>query len=275
MDDYREHAPDPRLAPFVSCLWEMRVGAGEPGPASHLRALPDGCFEWVFHCAEPFRIRGEDGRLQRQAASLLAGVTTAAVVLEPSAGAEVIGVRFKPGGARAFLGGSLDRWRDRVLPIEVLEEPVFAEWSERLQGRAPDERAATLQGLLLARGRHVDARASNLSPAVDALLDGRATVDGVARSTGFSARQLHRRFRAEVGVGPKLLMRIGRFQRAAAAIGETTAPLLQIALATGYADQAHLTREFQAFAGTTPARHRAELGSDGEVLGAGVMAHER
>ncbi|HWV37343.1 MAG TPA: helix-turn-helix domain-containing protein [Vulgatibacter sp.] len=65
-------------------------------------------------------------------------------------------------------------------------------------------------------------------------------------------------FRREVGLAPKLLLRLLRFQRAVAAL--SSGPLASLAAVTqdaGYADQAHLTREFRALAGITPGRYRS------------------
>jgi AraC-like DNA-binding protein len=69
-----------------------------------------------------------------------------------------------------------------------------------------------------------------------------------------SARQLHRRFVAALGYGPKTLQRILRFQ-AFLALSHAHADdgsLTRLAAAAGYADQAHLSRECSRLAGLTP-----------------------
>jgi transcriptional regulator GlxA family with amidase domain len=76
---------------------------------------------------------------------------------------------------------------------------------------------------------------------------------------GVSGRQLGRRFRVAVGVGPKLLARVLRFRHAweLGHAGPVRWPAL--ALACGYCDQAHLIRDFRRFAGTTPAAAVSDL----------------
>src|SRR5215510_6447397 len=119
---YREHAPPPFLSPWVRCLWELAGDARDDGAPPRLeRVLPDGCMEWVFHAGEPFRIETERG-LERQAPALLVGVTTRAVRLEPSRRVDVLGVRFRPGGASAFLRAPAAAWRDRVAPLEEADD---------------------------------------------------------------------------------------------------------------------------------------------------------
>ena len=102
----------------------------------------------------------------------------------------------------------------------------------------------------------------------------RFPVSRLASDCGCSARQLERQFRAETGLSPRLLARIIRFQRVFRALGnggagaeETSsrpdgaaapdrrhgADWITLALDCGYADQAHLIRDFREFSGETPA----------------------
>lgn len=89
--------------------------------------------------------------------------------------------------------------------------------------------------------------------------DGRVGVAELAAGTGWSARHLQSRFRDQVGLTPGTARRVLRFGRAAGLVGRGSDPLAGIAAACGYADQAHLTREFRALAGLPPAAFRAEV----------------
>ncbi len=87
---------------------------------------------------------------------------------------------------------------------------------------------------------------------------GPADVGELAREVGWSGDHLGRRFRAEFGVGPKVAARMARFDRArrdvARRAGAGSLSLADVAAVHGYADQAHLTREFRALAGCAPTR---------------------
>ncbi|QJW83579.1 AraC family transcriptional regulator [Ramlibacter terrae] len=74
---------------------------------------------------------------------------------------------------------------------------------------------------------------------------------------GWSVRHYRRRFHAAMGLAPTVWARLVRWERALGELagGEQHA-LTDVALAAGYADQAHLTRETRAFAGAPPARLR-------------------
>ncbi|GAB3484971.1 helix-turn-helix domain-containing protein [Nocardiopsis coralliicola] len=77
-------------------------------------------------------------------------------------------------------------------------------------------------------------------------------VQEAARRVGWSRRHLGARFRAALGVTPKQAARIVRFDRSGAALRGGAGPAAAAAEA-GFADQAHLTREWNALAGATPA----------------------
>jgi AraC-like DNA-binding protein len=79
----------------------------------------------------------------------------------------------------------------------------------------------------------------------------------LADEVGWSARHLTNRFRTELGLRPKDAARVTRFDRARRRIGPGVR-LADVAADAGYFDQAHLTREFAAFAGCSPSRWMAE-----------------
>jgi len=87
---------------------------------------------------------------------------------------------------------------------------------------------------------------------------GRLGVGELAAATGWSARHLHSRFVAEYGVSPKAAAQLMRFDRARALVLRGMPPA-QMAATCGYADQAHLTREWTRFAGQPPRHTLAEL----------------
>ena len=76
----------------------------------------------------------------------------------------------------------------------------------------------------------------------------------LAADTRLSARSLQRLFADEVGIAPKLLARIVRFQRVFSAVRDEPASFSRVALECGYYDQPHLIRDFREFAGDAPAQ---------------------
>lgn len=185
-------------------------------PAAPVRVVPDGCADVIW------------GQGQ---GTFVAGPDTRASLSDP--GTLLVGLRFRPGAGGAGLGLPLDELTDRRADA-VDVDPAYA-----LSPDA-DPRDALRQLADAATGRTPD-------PLVTAAIAG--------HDVGLSARQLRRRFHAAAGYGPKTLERVLRFQRfVGAADARPETGLAQLALAAGYADQAHLTRECTALAGLSPAR---------------------
>ncbi|MCF6737289.1 AraC family transcriptional regulator, partial [Blastococcus sp. KM273129] len=168
-----------------------------------------------------------------------------------------------PLGARALLGLPAGELASADVGLADLLGPPGAELLARV--RAADgwpARFAALDRALLHRLREDDgavpaevAEAWRLTTAGG----GRLRVAEVAARVGWSTRYLERRFRAETGLGPKEAARVVRFDRARRALAGRAVrglppDLAALAVTTGFSDQAHLTREWTAFAGLAPTR---------------------
>jgi AraC-like DNA-binding protein len=174
-------------------------------------------------------------------------------------------VRFRPGGAHAFLRGPVETWTDRIVPIDAVEERALVELHARLHEAPRAGRLELLEEALFARALRGGRTQHPLCEPVEALLAGRLGVDGAAHLAGVGARQLQRRFRREVGVGPRTLARLGRLQRASRLLAAGV-PATDAAHAAGFSDQSHLGRDFRALAGTTPAAYQREASPLGSAF---------
>lgn len=175
-----------------------------------------------------------------------------------------VGVHFRPGGAAVLLGvpGQELAGRHTAL-VDLWGRSAEVAREQLLAAPKPAARLALLEELLLTR-RPVRAL---LHPAAEHALGrlagrGACSIEQLARETGLSHRRLIELFRRAVGLTPKVYARIRRFQAALerAARGRRI-EWAQVALASGFYDQSHLTREFQAFAGVPPGAY-APLSAD-------------
>jgi len=92
---------------------------------------------------------------------------------------------------------------------------------------------------------------------------GTARISELVGESGLSHRAFVRRFRRQVGVGPKTAARILRYERATELLEAGARSVAEVAAISGYADQAHLDREFAAFAGRSPTRLLGERDGSG------------
>lgn len=272
--DYRELTPSPALRCYVRCYWTLRAAA-DLGAASQ-RVLPDGCVEMVINLGAQFVRHAADGDVEVQPRRLLVGPTTHQMSIAPTGDIHLVGIRFAPGGAVPFLSVSTGELRDRAPSLDDAALRLPPELTDRLFAASPGAEGALLDAVLLERlaraRRHADARVRSC---VSAAFASRGTmrVDAMVALTGLGARQLERRFREEVGFGPKTLCRLARFQRVVQSLQTTSvSSWARLAARSGYADQAHMAREFREFAGTTLTAYSHELHPMSDVfLGAAVI----
>jgi AraC-like DNA-binding protein len=239
------HPPAARLTQLIEyywiVTWDLR---GEdpyeqlvvPGPSVHMTFEPDGArITGVMTGRFSYWLRGAD---------------------------RVLGVRFRPGGFRPFLGPPVSAITDCTLGLSEIFG-AEARSLERKVRQSHDEHdmIAAVDNFLLQRAQatpdrsHIAARAAR---AVQRIAEDRSmtAVDDLARWAGVRPRSLQRLFAEYVGVGPKWVIRRYRIydalERAA-----TTASVDWVRLATdlGYSDQAHFSREFTSIVGTSPTRY--------------------
>ena len=251
---YLEAMPAPALRAHFRCVWMQAIAADSGGPAT---VVPDGCVDILWR----------NGRLS------VAGpdMTASSPVLRP--GSTVVGLRFQPGAARAWLGLPMREIVGREVLLEDLWGYRARKLAERLLG-APDpgRQAALLQSLLLPDRARVASPAAEAAAMIHLLhateYGAPGSVTALRAELALSERTLRRRSEALFGYGPRTLGRILRFQHFQALVhrpgpgslvesdgcedGPIGTGLAALAAAAGYADQAHLSREVRALVGMTP-----------------------
>ena len=193
----------------------------------------------------PYRLDGE--RFE----TFVAGMTDRPVATEFTGAAGGVQIDLTPLGARRILGLPMDELTRQVVAVETL---LGRELVERLH-EAPGwpARFALLDAALLRRVAAGPEPAPEVAWTYARLVraDGRLAVGPLAAEVGWSRRHLAARWRRDVGLGPKAVARVLRFQRAVRLLREGR-DLADVAYDCGYADQPHLNREFRALGGGTP-----------------------
>ena len=172
-----------------------------------------------------------------------------------------------PAGARALFGLPAGALASEVVPLDVLWGRLAGELLDRLDA-APASwapRFAVVEGVLL---RALTARVeipSGAKPETSEawrrleMTAGRVDIAALAAEVGWSRRHLTERFTAEYGVGPKQLARVLRFEQSKTMLVRPGRPTLaSIAAECGYADQAHMARDWRDIAGSSPTQWLAD-----------------
>ena len=171
----------------------------------------------------------------------------------------VVGVRFRPGAFRPFLGRAVSTITDRCVGIDHVSAVDASETERAVLGASDVERApAILDAFLCEFAPAPDPTAEMVSELVTRIASDPSLkrVSDLATSVGIAARTLQRLFAEYVGVPPKWVLRRYRLHEAAErANGDQRVDWSRLAAELGYYDQAHLIRDFTATIGAPPARY--------------------
>lgn len=234
---YAEVPAPPDLRPWVAALWCFRVFP-EAGTLEHRIPLTGGVMVSVGPDREP----------------ILAGPRAAPLVVPVHGGEVFRGLHVWPGAGCSLLQLPSGSLRDCQGPARLWLDPA---WCRRLGTVAEvEDDAEALQGIVLCL-RELIARAAPLDmvvmTAVSRLIRFRGGLRiGDLAEGSLSPRQLRRRFQGAVGLSPKELARIRRLRASAAAAVLEELSWCEVTADAGYADQAHLVREFRDLLGVTP-----------------------
>ncbi len=253
------HRPGPALSPFVRRIVCYRM---PPVEIVH-RGLPSPVVTVVFGIDGPLTVgwdpdRSSSGRYD----ALASGMHSAPAYIFPGPGIEGVQLDVTPAGARALFGAPAAALHADVVELSDLCGGVGRLLTERVVTSVSwSTRPAVVESALLDIVRpHLGMR-SEVAWAWRRIVGGQQRIDGLADEIGWSRGYFARQFAAEFGVLPKETARIVRFDRARRALQQATGGarrascgslLADTAATFGYADQAHLTREWRRLAGIPP-----------------------
>lgn len=247
------------LAPFVDVVWAS--AGGTPPPSDRELVLPTGGLHLVLRLEEePLRVFGglRDPAGATVGTAVIGGARTASYLRDISTPVASVGALLRPGAAAFLIGAPAIDFSHRHTPLEDAWGHAAV---DRLRTRLAETADAScrldlFEAALIDRIsglRRIDPRVAHALAAFDL----GTSVAVVARDLDISHRHFTQLFRTAVGLAPKSWCRLRRFGRALDRLaGEPEIAWAELAAAEGYADQAHFTREFRAFAGLAPGDYR-------------------
>ena len=257
-----EHATRPVSAGLRGCVAAIMGYAYAGDPPEHHRGLPSQHLTVVVSLDEPLGVAFPGGPVDKFHV-LVGGLHDTAVAIGKTANRSGVQLSLTPKGSRVLFGvppGELSR-----MTVDLGD--VLGPDARRLPDRASAattwaERFDLVEGFL---ARAMRSRVSEPRPELGwAWRRLRDTAGGIgvtelAAEVGWSRRHLSDRFQREYGLAPKVAARVLRFEKAVDQVRSAARPrLADVAARCGYADQAHLTREWRAMAGCSPGTWIAE-----------------
>ncbi|MEV5101002.1 DUF6597 domain-containing transcriptional factor [Streptomyces massasporeus] len=250
---FRRHEPAEPLRRYIEWYW--LIDWDLPAPyASHIVPHPavNLTFQW-----------DESGETQAPPYGEVTGVALGLYTRKLTGRGRVCGAKFRPGGFRPYTPETpVSRWTGRALPAQEVFPQITADTARMVVTPADDPaRVAALDAFLLSLPCAPDPQADLAIDLVEHIRADRSVrrVGDFAQARGLSVRALQRLFATCVGVSPKWVILRYRIHEALEQAG-TRDDIDWAALAAdlGYADQAHLVRDFTATVGVPPTAYATE-----------------
>lgn len=238
------------LKPFIQSIWWMNWNLPKgteirsivvPTPCHHLMGLysPDLSALPLWHGILNVKIRGEFRILKGQGQSF--------------------GIEFRPGGLFPFLNGPLGEWGQDPLPLHkflsnVPPLPRYSQGGDDLEIWLSQVEAILVGQLSALQSHHL----AEITRIIQVMRNQEvSTVDNLLLSAPISKRTLQRIFMTEVGLSPREVLRIVRFNRSIQAMNEANPDCLaDFALESGFFDQPHMINEFRKLVDTPPTQFK-------------------
>jgi AraC-like DNA-binding protein len=255
------------------------VGYRQEGFAPGLhRGLPSHHLTFIVSLADPVDIAAMPDPGQRPGAhqAFVGGLHAGPALIRHDGNQVGVSLQLTPLGARALLGLPAGALAGSVVDLDDVLGRTAGELVDRLAGATTwADRFAVLDDVLARRLTDAVEPPPETARAWHRLVASGGTVDvrTLAQEVGWSRRHLSERFRVELGLPPKVLARVLRFERARRLLQRPDRPALaDVAAVCGFYDQAHLNRDWRELAGCSPTTWLAEelpsVQDDGVAVGA-------
>jgi AraC-like DNA-binding protein len=242
---YTQFEPHPQLAPYIDAYWTAKGDVQQPRTEV---VLPDGCIDIIFNAGDDFTT-DQQGTSMKHEKFYLVGTMTRHKETVMHNKINLLGIRFKPGAFPAFYQfDSLHQIANQTIEFDRRLAPDFAKMLHKP--------VSCLNQFFLDKLSKPKHFLLNIVADIQ-LYKGQVKVEALAKQHFITIRQLERSFRQWLGASPKEFINLVRYQHASQLLRQDRAghSLLDIAIACGYYDHAHLSNDIKKYSGTTPGQH--------------------
>lgn len=251
---YSEYKPSPLFSSYIDKYWVFK---GKPEYGMRINILPEGCVDFIFTLGEVANSASEEDLVMQPYRSYFVGPMTKYVELVSYAETiHMFGIRFLPCGVFRFMNLPLHKLTNGRISTCDLPSIFDDSFAERLcEAKSLMDRIRLVELYLTRLLRKEDLADKRIAYAVRAInsAHGNLSVPSLAKEVCISQRHLERKFKINTGFTPKEYSRIIKFRHAIRLLESASGDnLLSTAIAAGYYDASHLTKEVKALSGQPP-----------------------
>ncbi|WCL50624.1 AraC family transcriptional regulator [Leptospira sp. GIMC2001] len=253
--EYKTFQPHKDLDLFVDCYWTLQVPTSN-NPTKQ-RIIPDGLIEMAFILGDDIKRFTSSNKYILQPRAMVLGQTIEPFFIEPTGYVDTFSIRFYPYGFAHLVKTQLKTLANKETPIDFLFPKDMANELEYsiINAKNTEQRIEIFENFLrslITKPLEIDALVkSTLDTIIESI--GSQSINGILDEKISLRRKLERKFTKYIGVSPKQLGRLIRFQAALKLLlsGESE-NLTDIAHQFEYYDQSHFIKDFKDFTGISP-----------------------
>ena len=255
---YQLRTPAPALRPFIEHYWFVTHPDGE---RVNLRVdvFVDARADLIFNFDASYRREVIGGEIARHRRSNLDAQRLVPIRITQRGLVRIVGVRFHLGGLGPLVRGPLAAWTNRTPPPALVFGDDARALEQALDGTDDIASQARLLDAFFLGRLAIDGSFPQFDRVLRLLVgsDGRASVEELGRAASASHRQVDRLFARYLGIAPKTVAGVLRFQSTLRALmRDPECTLAEVAVAAGYFDQAHFIKAFKRMSGGVPRGYR-------------------
>jgi len=253
--DYREHRPDAPLNAFVA-----RMAYGHfTGPIQPEQLAPDSYIKLALIIeGEPLYFNGSGERMEWHDGFCGHVPPEQGIITYNTEPIRCLMANFYPSGFHRLFGLDVTLFNGRMIrPGEVLGGRAERLYEALRNTNDPLRMFELVEGTILEHVQRLSSMGSSIIQVLESHIrerKGLVPVSELARIAGMSERSLQRRFKKEIGLGPKEFCSVVRFNHVYSHMQRTRKLDLDIALQCGYFDESHMLKDLRYYLGKAPKR---------------------
>lgn len=259
----------PQLRESIVCYWFIKTN----DIPRHTKMLPDGHSDIMLNMGLSYTLSDLGGNAEEISGSVFFGQRTKCLLLDQPGKVDMVGIRLRPGKEFLFSGMPAETLLNRHFPLSDLLGDAIARVEQNLRDdtllaenkiRVVEE---MLLELLAKSGKKGNEKVDETIAAI-VHHKGNIALQELLAETGITYKQAERQFKKHLGISPKMYLRIYRFYHAFTLMrGKEKADWIAILSDCGYYDQSHFIKDFNFFAGRSPAQQLSVKDSLDELFG--------
>ena len=240
---YIEYKPSDPLLPFVRCFWEIKE-YNEP-----VMIIPDTCMDIVFGFKENKHINSRFCTIDDK--THFSGLSSVSQ----------FGIRFYAWSACLFTREDFKRTKNSTFEVNHFFPDIKSELLPAILHFDSFESRVRASEMYLLKRLNLNRMNSDVMNSIFDIIKSKGTIktSELAAANAISVRQLERIFNENIGVSPKPLSSLIRYQLLWQKLRLKSYNALDLTSEFGYTDQSHLLRDFKRFHSMLPSEATAIL----------------